>query len=425
MAMDLTEEINVLSTRIKKTSGMIKTEEATKQAFIVPFIKALGYDVYDPLEVVPEYSADHGTKKGEKVDYAIIKDSEPIILIECKWCGINLDDIHASQLFRYFSVTEARVAVLTNGIIYRFFADLDKLNQMDTKSFLEIDISNPQKNLLSELHRFTKSNFDLAEIIPIAMELRYTREIRQLLSHQRIDPHEDFVRFFASRIFPGRLRGNVLEQFTDLTKKAFNQLVNNEINKRFNLAMDKPDESLKQQLDEQPQIKKETVHVEITEEELEGFQIIQDIIKETIALDRVSSRKNANYVSIVLDNNRRRSICQLYFYRNSKRIKIMDEKADGLESINEINDIRNYTERLIALVAKIDNLTKLVKKKVERLKDDSQGGGVSPWFQLPFDNVIYSCAKYYIRKRKHQDEKHIHYLANYIFDFHLQYSFWR
>lgn len=95
----------------------------------MPFFSLLGYDVFDPHEFIPEFTADVGIKKGEKVDYAITKDGKPIILIEAKWCGDNLEK-HGSQLFRYFGTTSAKFGILTNGIIYKFYTDLDESNKM-------------------------------------------------------------------------------------------------------------------------------------------------------------------------------------------------------------------------------------------------------------------------------------------------------
>ncbi len=127
--MDFIDHIHSLATKVQRQRGHIQTEEATKNAFVLPFIGALGYDVFDPTEVVPEFTADVGIKKGEKVDYAILQEGKPILLFECKQCGVDLDASHASQLYRYFSVTEARIAVLTNGLMYRFYTDLENPNQ--------------------------------------------------------------------------------------------------------------------------------------------------------------------------------------------------------------------------------------------------------------------------------------------------------
>ena len=138
--MDFIDQIKVLAAKIPSLSANIKTEEATKNALVMPLLNILGYNVFDPTEVVPEFTTDYGTKKGEKVDYAIFREGKPVILIECKSIDVDLDTVHASQLFRYFTVSEAKIGILTNGIVYRFFTDIDAPNKMDEKPFLEINL---------------------------------------------------------------------------------------------------------------------------------------------------------------------------------------------------------------------------------------------------------------------------------------------
>src|SRR4028118_426773 len=157
--MDFIEQLQTLAAKTNKLCDVLQTEEATKNALIMPFIRILGYDIFDPTEVVPEFIADVGIKKGEKVDYAIKKDGKIIMLFECKHCGGDLNIKHASQLFRYFSVTDARIAVLTNGLVYRFFTDLEAPNKMDEKPFLEVDMTELDDVALTELKKLTKQAF--------------------------------------------------------------------------------------------------------------------------------------------------------------------------------------------------------------------------------------------------------------------------
>jgi predicted type IV restriction endonuclease len=117
--MDFIDKIRELSARIPKQLDHIQTEEATKNALVMPFINALGYNVFDPTEVTPELCADVGVKKGEKVDYA---------LFECKHHAADLGNMHASHLHRYFSVVEARFIALTNGLVYWLDTDLEASN---------------------------------------------------------------------------------------------------------------------------------------------------------------------------------------------------------------------------------------------------------------------------------------------------------
>lgn len=218
--MEFTERLNALSNKIKQQTGIIITEEATKTAFVMPFIhNVLGYDVFDPSEVTPEFICDVGTKKGEKIDYAIMKNNEVQILIECKKIGEPLNINHASQLFRYFHVTNARISILTNGQVYRFYTDLDAPNKMDEKPFLEVDLLDIDENIIPELNKLTKSSFDLESIINAAGELKYVSQIKKVLHNQLNNPEDDFVKFFASRVYDGIITQKVRESFLNLTKK--------------------------------------------------------------------------------------------------------------------------------------------------------------------------------------------------------------
>ena len=114
--MEFTEAVSQIAAKVKDLKDGIQTEEATKNAFIMPFIgQVLGYDVFNPNEVIPEFTADVGVKKGEKIDYALVQDGQVQILIECKKVGQPLSLENASQLYRYFACTKARIGVLTNG----------------------------------------------------------------------------------------------------------------------------------------------------------------------------------------------------------------------------------------------------------------------------------------------------------------------
>ena len=200
--MDFSDKIKQFSKRIDIIKGNLATEEATKTALIMPFFNLLDYDVFNPMEFVPEFVADIGTKKGEKVDYAIIKDDKPVILIEAK--SVN-DDLtkHDAQLFRYFTSTDAKFAILTNGIIYKFFTDLEESNKMDEKPFLEVNLLDLSDIQVSELKKFTKDNFDIDTIFNSASELKYTNLIKKQLTEQLNKPSDEFVRFIISDFFTG------------------------------------------------------------------------------------------------------------------------------------------------------------------------------------------------------------------------------
>lgn len=147
------DKLHEIGRRIPEQTPYIQTEEATKTSFVLPFISALGYDIFNPSEFSPECVSDFGTKKGLKVDYTIMKDGKPIILIECKWCRTDLnEDDHLNQLKQYFyNKKEARFGILTNGIIYRFYSDLDDTNRMDDSYFLELNMLDLKDSNVAEL----------------------------------------------------------------------------------------------------------------------------------------------------------------------------------------------------------------------------------------------------------------------------------
>lgn len=239
--MDLIDKIQELATRLPKRIEHCSTEEATKNALILPFISALGYDMFDPTEVVPEFTADIGTKKGEKVDYAIMKNGNPIIFFECKWSGADLNQDHMLQLFRYFSaIPEIRFGILTNGVVYRFYSDLESPNRIDDKPFFEFNILDYQERDVNELKKFSKSTFDLEKILMTANELKYTAAIQRIISQEFEQPSDDFVRFFAGRIYSGRITQAIRDQFEIATKKALKIFLSDSINERQSEDKTKP-----------------------------------------------------------------------------------------------------------------------------------------------------------------------------------------
>ena len=354
MTIEFMEKLNSLASKIKQQSGAIETEEATKNAFVMPFINnVLGYDVFDPTEVIPEFVCDIGTKKGEKIDYAILKNGEVQILIECKKIGEPLNINHASQLFRYFHVTNARISILTNGQEYKFFTDLDASNKMDEKPFLEVNLLDLDELVIPEIKKLTKSAFDLESIINSAGELKYVSMIKKILHAQLNNPEEDFVKFFASRIHDGILTQKVKDTFTVLTQKAASQYINSQINERLKSAMggnaplvvDSPEPEMEN-------ITKDEVDIQTTADELEGFHIVKAITRAVIDAPRIVHRDTKSYFGILIDDNNRKPICRLHFNRNQKYIGLFDlEKNETRHPIETLDDIYTFSDELKATAA--------------------------------------------------------------------------
>lgn len=349
--MDFKDQIKQIGERVQKLKAQIQSEEATKNAFILPFLQTLGYDVFNPMEVLPEFTCDIGTKKGEKIDYAIFKDGKPIILIECKHWEQNLN-LHDNQLLRYFNVSQAKFGILTNGINYRFYTDLVELNKMDEKPFFEIDLTAPKDNQLEELKKFHKSYFDIDNIVNTASELKFTSEIKKLLKVEMENPSEGFVRFFAKQVYPTIVTAKVLEQFTHLVKKSFSQIISDTIQERLKSALNKETEAIKS-IEAEPALETESSteserKIETTFEEMEGFYIVKSILRNVVDLNRITHRDTLSYFGILFDDNNRKPLCRLYLNGNKKYLGIFDQnKKETKHEITTVDGIFNHSSELV------------------------------------------------------------------------------
>lgn len=351
--MDLIDQLRALSTRIAATKDLIQTEEATKNAMIMPFIQILGYNVFDPTEVTPELIADVGTKKGEKVDYAVLRDGKPIMLFECKKSGGDLNINHAGQLFRYFHVTAARFGVLTNGLTYRFFTDLEQPNKMDETPFFEFNILDFKERDVEELKKFAKSMFDVDTILTTANDLKYTRAIQNRLADWMLNPAEDFVRLLSSDLLGGkRFTPAIRDQFTVITRRAFEQLLGERINERLKGAM--TPESMPT-IEQAPVIAPsgvEEVPIVTTAEEIEGFHIIRAILRDVVSPRRIVMRDAQSYCAILLDDNNRKPVCRLRF-NNAQKLALglfNSKKEEERVPLDHIDDLYKHAEQLRASV---------------------------------------------------------------------------
>ncbi|MFD3852904.1 MULTISPECIES: type I restriction endonuclease [unclassified Brevibacterium] len=365
--MEFEERLTALATKVQNQRDAIQTEEATKNAFVMPFISTiLGYDIFDPLEVVPEFTADVGVKKGEKVDYAILRDGEVQILIECKKTTEPIRIEHASQLFRYFSVTNARIAVLTNGEVYNFYTDLDAPNKMDSRPFLVLDLNDVDETLIPELRKLSKEIFDLDSVISAAEELKYVGAIKREMAAQFREPDEAFVRLFTSRVYDGRFTQEAKAQFTELVAKAAKQYLNEQANDRLKTALGAsytsmganttPEEIISSSEIAEDDLNRDT-EIETTLEELEGYQIVKAIACSEVKPERVAQRDAKSYFAVILDDNNRKPIARLHFNgKKQKYLGIFDEDKketripiDGIESIYDHAEhiratVRNYLD---------------------------------------------------------------------------------
>lgn len=364
--MDLIDRLEKIAKRIPKQLEHINTEEATKTALVMPFLSALGYDVFDPTEVVPEFTADVGIKKGEKVDYAIMNEGSPAILIECKAAGTDLNTKHASQLYRYFSVTEARIAVLTDGIVYKFYSDLDDSNRMDDVPFLELDMLDLTDELVQELKLLTKDRFDLDSAIEAANELKFTKAIKQVFHKNLQEPEDDFVRYFVSVIEPERrIVQSTKDFYRPLIAKALKLYISERVSGRLTAALAQEElevrpaklsevssaneANLEEAAEATPDAPDDGIVT--TDEEIEGFHIVRAIMSERIDPERVIMRDVKSYCGVLLDDNNRQPICRLHFNTSQNYIGLFDaEKNETKVAIERLADIYKHRKELLATV---------------------------------------------------------------------------
>lgn len=346
--MEISERLQQLADRIDTIRSSIATEEATKTSMIMPFFQTLGYDVFNPLEFVPEYTADVGLKKKEKVDYAIMVDNKPLIFIECKACNENLDK-HDSQLIRYFNSTvDARFAILTNGIVYKFFTDLDNPNVMDNTPFLIIDMLKLKDRDIAELNKFKKDTLDVNNILSAAEELKYTSLVKAWMEKETDNPSSGFVKLILNDIFEGVKSQKVIDQFTPIVKKALNQYINDTINSKLQNVLNKDVElaPTNDEDEEKPTERKRDIIT--TVEEIESYGIIKSILRQVVDSERITYRDAERYFTILLDDSNRKWICRVYLNGSKKHIDVSDDDKNAIRyDIESLDDIYKYSNEII------------------------------------------------------------------------------
>lgn len=356
--MDFADHVAALAAKARKVGKSLQTEEATKTALIMPFIQALGYDIFNPEEVIPEFIADIGEKKGEKVDYAICSDGKPIIIVECKAYGSSLDVAQGVQLERYFQCTAARIGILTDGNRYRFFSDLEETNKMDRKPYMEFVLEEMDERLVQELRKLAKGKFDVTTTLSAAEEMKYSREFKRLLAEQMDNPEDDFIRFFVTKVYEGKFMQSVKERFAPIVKSSLHQFVNERINDRLKSAMteNKPEPSTEMPSPVEEAAPEGDARIITSEEEWHAFYLVKSLLMGTVSPDRVTISDAVSYCNILLDGKRSKPLLRLHF-NNLGRLRVglfdgdnKDEKLD----IATLDDILPLADRIRATARKYD-----------------------------------------------------------------------
>jgi hypothetical protein len=344
-------ELKDLPSTIEKQINHVETEEATKTSLVLPFLQALGYDIFDSREIVPEFISDVGFKQREKVDYAVMVDGKPRILIECKAVNVDIDKIGADQLVRYFILTDARFGILTNGIKYKFYTDSEKPNVMDPKPFLEVDMRKLNKATIKELEKFRKDAFNVDKILNRVNELKYNLEIKKIFENDLQYPSDEFIRYFAKQVYGGVITANVKKQFSPIVKNALNQYMKDQVNELVKAFLNEDSHEMEGIVPDN----NEKSRVVTTEEEVEGFYIVRAILSEIIDIERVVMRDKISYCGILLDNNNRKPICRFNFREYKKIVTIIDDDRNEEKiPIKSVGELYTISDKLKARVGAMD-----------------------------------------------------------------------
>lgn len=285
-----------------------------------------------------------------------MREGKPAVLIECKCINSPLNINHASQLFRYFACTEARFGILTNGVDYQFYTDIEAPNKMDDKTFFEFSIQSIDPREVAEIKKFSKTAFDLDDILSNASELKYEKQIRQLFDRELEKPSEEFVRHFAKQIYSGMLTTERKEQFGLLVGQAFREWLNVRISERLQNALDGVSQPAAPDTNESPALpagdtpgaEKSMEGIVTTEEELEAYHIVRAILAQIVDPARVFLKDTRSYCGVLLDFNVRKPICRFLLTNTQKTLILLDrERNEQRIRLNSVVDLYQHADALI------------------------------------------------------------------------------
>ena len=331
------EELKTFSQRVSQLKEHVSTEEATKMSLVAPFFQLLGYDIFNPSEFCPEYTADVGIKKGEKVDYAILINGNPIILIEVKSINKNLDK-HSSQLFRYFATTNARFAILTNGITYRFYSDLTEKNKMDKDPFYEFNILNLSQEDYNEITKFSKDCFNVSSVTDNASILMYSNQFTDYIKAQLQNPNDDFVRLFLKDSYSGVKTQNVIDRFRPILRKSLNDFIDKLVKERMTNLVNNSTYTSNDETPGKP---------ETTTTELAFYNMVQNILASLVNPDEITYKRTESYFAVLYTNNVRKWIARIIISSAQMTLIIPDENKNEIRyKISSLDDINNYSQQI-------------------------------------------------------------------------------
>ena len=348
--MELEASIADLAAKLREHREILETEEAAKTTLVLPFLKALGYDIFNPAEVKAEFTCDVGTKKGEKVDYALCVGGDVKMLVECKPVASELSLKHASQLYRYFAATDARISLLTNGVVYQFYTDSDKPNMMDDKPFFTFSLDTYRKGDLKHLAAFERQDFDLERIVRQAGSLKLQSQVSAELRKEFAEPSEDFVRMIAGRLHDGRLNEQVRDRFQSAIVQAIGGIIRDGVNERLESAIRGEEPEDVTEVDED-----DDGGVVTTEVELDGFNIIRAICSRLVDPERIVMRDAKSYCAVLLDDNNRKTLARMHFNSPTARyLGVFTGKEERRIPVSRPLEIYQHADEITARLQELE-----------------------------------------------------------------------
>ena len=325
-----------LSSRINCIKDKVKNEETTKQSMILPFLQILGYDIFNPEEVEPEVSCDI-SGKGDRVDYVICKDGKHEILIECKDWRLNLDS-YISQLGKYFVASDARFAILTNGIKYLFFSDHDKANIMDKEPFFSFDITSVSDDDVTVLSGFRKESYNAMQLLSQSQDLKYRDSILSNLRREFTNPSKGFVSLLTSNFYKGKLHDPIYAKFSNIVKDCLELVLTedwHEDDKEYKEDFNVPEKPCKYSEDEQKVI--DIVMGWLSNQETDKYHIyIRKLSDGYLRFCYSTEWWNICRIKVAWDRRLYVKICKGGLAANSVR--------HDVSSIEDLDSIRNIIE---------------------------------------------------------------------------------
>lgn len=308
--MDFIDKAREQAKRVAEQKNIVTTEQAAKTSLILPFLQMLGYDVFNAAQIIPECIADWAEKKGEKVDYTVKVGDKTVMLIECKQVGDPLDASKENQLANYFHhLQDCKVGVLTNGIIFKFYTDLNAENVMDTEPFFVFDFTNFKEWQVRRLEMFSKDNITKTdEINSDIVKTRNFVAVSRYLKKELLEPSDEFVKHAIKQMpFIKRTSESIVEEFKDHVKKAYAQNQQDYFDAQIS-RLKEAQLAEQEQKPVEPAQSKPTFMTTI--EELQALAIVKSMLYSQIPSEKIVMRDSENYCDILTSNTR---IVRLFF----------------------------------------------------------------------------------------------------------------